>query len=224
MSSDKIVMIDGFPVHFVKNGRARRVVLKQNAKGDIILTCPQLCPKVVAIAFARKQRAWIAAHVQYGPKEIVFKAGDHVSLLGKNYLLVHGRLTALSEDTLTISGDPVFFHRRVCSYAQKLLMPYIRRRVEDLAKQIDQHVGRITLRNTSSRWGSCSSNHNLSFCWKIAFAPLEVIDYLLAHEVAHLAQMNHSPQFWAVVDQLTEHRKFAERWLKTNGRTLQSIQ
>ena len=166
MSSDKIVMISGFPVRVVKNARAKRILLKQNIKGEIILTCPRLCPQIVALKFAQKQKAWIAAHMKYSPQVVVFKEGDRISLLGHHYLLQHGCLTTLTENTLTISGELAFFHRRVCSYAQKLLKPYIHQHVHDLACQINQRVRRITLRNTSSRWGSCSSNHNLSFCWK----------------------------------------------------------
>ena len=124
---------------------------------------------------------------------------------------------------LTISGGSEFFHRRVCSYAQKVLLPYVQQRTSVLAKKLGVKIGRITLRNTSSRWGSCSSSHNLRFCWKIAFAPVDVVDYLIAHEVAHLVQMNHSPKFLAVVDSLVDCRKSAEKWLKMNGHKLQGI-
>ena len=223
MSSEEIIYIGDFEIHLVKNLRAKHVLLKQNTKGEIVLTCPRFCTKGRAIRFAETQLPWIKAHLQHAPKEIIFCPEMSVSLLGKSYCLKSGKRTEVIDGVLFISGESSFFHRRVCSYAQKILLPYIQNKAQQFAQELEVHVGRITLRNTSSRWGSCSSTKNLSFCWKIAFAPLNVIDYLVAHEVAHLAHMNHSPHFWATVDSLIDKRKEAEHWLKTNGRQLQRI-
>lgn len=223
MSSDEIVKIADFEVRVVKSTRAKHILLKQSPKGEIILACPKFCPKMMAIRFAKTQIPWIRAHVQYAPKERVFKPGEKVLILGEEYKLQKGRLMGVDENVLTVSGDDSFFHRRVCSLAQKILLPYLQTEVAKLTKQIGVKSGRITLKNTSSRWGSCSSTRNLSFCWKIAFAPKEVVEYLVAHEVAHLAHMNHSDRFWALVDTLTDHRVSAEKWLKKHGRELQSI-
>ncbi len=223
MSSQEQIKIGSFKVFVVKSKRAKSVFLKQNTKGEIILTCPRFCPKMFAIRFAEGQIPWIRAHVQHGPKETVFHPGDTVTILGKSYILQHGTTTKITGKKLFISGDSEFFHRRVCSYAQKELLPYIREKVQYFAQKLDVKPGRITLRNTSSRWGSCSSTRNLSFCWKIAFAPKNVVDYLIAHEISHLIQMNHSNKFWTVVDGITNTRRPAEKWLKENGRFLQSI-
>ena len=223
MSSQEQIKIGPFKVFVVKSKRAKSVFLKQNTKGEIILTCPRFCPKKFAIHFAEGQIPWIRSHIQYGQKETVFHPGEKLSILGKSYILEHGSVTKVSSKKLSISGDLEFFHRRVCSYAQKELLPYIRDKVEYFSQKLGVKPGRITLRNTSSRWGSCSSTRNLSFCWKIAFAPLNVIDYLVAHEVSHLQQMDHSDKFWNIVDDLTDLRRPAEKWLKENGRFLQSI-
>ena len=223
MSSEEIIKIADFELHLIKNMRAKHILLRQNTKGEIVLTCPRFCTKRRAIAFAESQLAWIKAHLQHAPKEIVFCPEMRVSLLGKTYLLKQGKMTEVSKDILFISGERSFFHRRVCSYAQKILLLYVQEKSHQLASLLGVCMGRISLRNTSSRWGSCSSSKNLSFCWKIAFAPKEVIDYLIAHEVAHLAHMNHGPNFWKAVDSLTDKRKEAERWLKENGRQLQRI-
>ena len=79
---------------------------------------------------------------------------------------------------------------------------------------------RITVRDTATRWGSCSSARTLSFSWRLIFAPDYVRDYVVAHEVAHLKEMNHSPRFWAHVETLTPHTRRARKWLRENGRTL----
>jgi len=223
MSSSEIIEIENFKIFLVKSARAKHILLRQNTRGEIILTCPRFCPKVMAIRFAKNQVAWIRSRVQYAPQERVFHPDEQISVLGKEYILKRGQKMAIQDGALIISGEEAFFHRRVCSCAQKMLLSYLQQHVVMLAQSLGVTPGRITLRNTSSRWGSCSSTHNLSFCWKIAFAPKEVIDYLIAHEVAHLAHMNHGQQFWSVVDTLTEHRVFAEKWLKKNGRLLQSI-
>ena len=146
-----------------------------------------------------------------------------MQILGKKYRLSSGKNQKITATELVISGDKEFFHRRVCSVAQKLLLPYVQTKALEFSKQIGVKHGRITLRNTSSRWGSCSSTRNLSFCWKIAFSPLYVIDYLVAHEISHLVQMDHSIKFWQLVDSITDTRRKAEKWLKENGRKLQSI-
>ena len=223
MSSEEIIHIADFEIHLVKNPRAKHILLKQNTKGEIMLVRPRFCLRKQAIRFAETQLAWIRAHVQHAPEQTVFAPEMSVALLGKTYLLKRGKTTDVVDGALYISGDIEFFHRRVCSYAQKILLPYIQDQVYDLTKKLGVSVGRITLKNTSSRWGSCSSSKNLSFCWKIAFAPQAVIDYLIAHEVAHLVHMNHGVQFWATVDSLTDKKKEAERWLKANGRRLQAI-
>lgn len=223
MSSQEIIKISDFQIQLVRSPRARHILLKQNMKGEIVLTYPKLCPKILAISFAKKQLPWIRAHVQYAPKEVVFRWGDSVSILGQEYLIQQGAQGHIENGILFVSGAPEFCHRRVCVVAQKMLQAYLHQKIPELTAQLGVKSGRIVLRNTSSRWGSCSSRKTLSFCWKIAFAPRDVIDYLIAHEVAHLKEMNHSPKFWAVVDSLVDHRKRSERWLKENGRKLQAI-
>ena len=207
MSSQEIIKISDFQIRLARSSRARHILLKQNMKGEIVLTYPKLCPKILAISFAKKQLLWIRAHVQYAPKEIVFHWGDSVSILGQEYLIQSGAQGHIEKGILFVSGAPEFCHRRVCAQAQKMLQTYLHQKIPELAAQLDVKVGRIVLRNTSSRWGSCSSRKTLSFCWKIAFAPIYVIQYLAAHEVAHLVHMNHSQAFWNEVDKLTPTAK-----------------
>jgi len=223
MSSPEAIKIADFQIYPRRSRRARHILLRQNTKGQIILTYPWLCPKIVAVSFAKTQLAWIRAHVQYAPKETVFHIGDTVCLLGKNYTICAGTYGHIEGEKLFVSGNADFCHRRVCSLAQKMLLEYLQQKAQFFSQQLNQSFKRITLRNTSSRWGSCSSRQTLSFCWKIAFAPSDVIDYLVAHEVAHLKEMNHGQKFWATVDLLVNHRKSAEKWLKTHGPVLQAI-
>ena len=129
MSSGEIVRISDFNIHFVKSTRAKHILLRQNAQGDIILTCPKFCPKLMAVGFAKKQLPWIRAHVQYAPKKCIFYPGDVITLLGKEYQLKVGKMMEEKGKTIFISGTSEFFHRRVCSYAQKKLLSYIQEQV-----------------------------------------------------------------------------------------------
>jgi predicted metal-dependent hydrolase len=102
-----------------------------------------------------------------------------------------------------------------------------RHRLSDACDRYAAQVGRkhagLTLRDTRSRWGSCSAAGKLMFSWRLAMAPPEVLDYVAAHEVAHLVEMNHAPAFWAVVARLMPDYQRHRNWLKQNGATLQAI-
>jgi len=217
------IKINDIPILIQKSVRAKRIALKQQISGTLVLVVPKYCPVWMATAFAKSQKAWIMAHAAHPPKRTTFSPGMVIEIVGQPLTLAQGKPSHIQDGTLYLSGDLEFFHRRTCDYAKKMLLPFIQQEVTKLTQILGVSAKHITLRNTSSRWGSCSNTHNLSFCWKIAFAPLYVIQYLVAHEVAHLVHMNHSPAFWAVVDDLTPHRKVAEKWLKTNSRDLQGI-
>jgi len=160
------------------------------------------------------------------PGKRQFANGQHITILGEPYVIQHepaARRGVWSENgTLFVSGDQAFLHRRVRDFLKKQLLIYIQQKATTLAAQIDQSVGKITLRDTSSRWGSCSSRHDLNFCWKLVLAPRFVLDYIIAHEVAHLQEMNHGPRFWALVGQINNDRAAAQIWLRKNGRDIQS--
>src|SRR5204863_4110369 len=94
-------------------------------------------------------------------------------------------------------------------------------RVLHHAGKLGVKPSRITVRDTASRWGSCSSARSLSFSWRLILAPDFVLDYVVAHEVAHLKEMNHSPRFWAHVKSLVGDMDAPQDWLKVNGRELQ---
>ena len=91
------------------------------------------------------------------------------------------------------------------------------------SKIIDRKINKVTLKDMTSRWGSCSSAGNLNFCFKLAFAPLFVVDYLIAHEVAHLKEMNHSNAFWETVALMNTEQAKAQSWLRKNGSDLMKI-
>jgi predicted metal-dependent hydrolase len=126
----------------------------------------------------------------------------------------------LAAEGLVVPGDPAQTGVRVATFLRVLA----RNRIESSVARHTAALGRrhssITLRDTRSRWGSCTAAGGLMFSWRLIMAPPEVLDYVAAHEVAHLAEMNHSPRYWAVVSGLLPGYEVPRRWLKTHGSTL----
>lgn len=204
-----------------KNRRAKNLRLAVNKQGQPVLTVPFLCPQWYAIRWAEKQKGWIQKHIftptSFSPEQII-------SVCGKVLILRHNpqqRGNTLTESELIIGGDFAFFNRRVRDWVKKEFLSFLKIHVPLYAKKLDVKFSRIALRDTSSRWGSCSSSGTLSFCWRIALAPDFVIHYLIAHEVSHLKHMNHSPCFWKTVATLTPDTVRAKSWLKHHARELQ---
>lgn len=204
-----------------KNRRAKNLRLSVNRQGQPVLTVPFLCPKWYALRWAEKQKVWIQKHT-FVPS--IFAPDQIISVCGKSYTLKHHpeqKGNTLAESELIIGGDLAFFNRRVRDWVKKEFLSFLKKQVPLYAQKLNVQFKHISLRDTSSRWGSCSSSGNLSFCWRLALAPNFVIDYLIAHEVSHLKHMNHSPSFWKTVATLTPDTLHAKSWLKHHANELQ---
>ena len=204
-----------------KNKRAKNLRLSVNQQGQPVLTIPFLCPKWYAVRWAEKQKGWIQSHI-FVPN--TFVANQTISVCGKSYTLKHNpeqRGNTIGNFEIIIGGDLAFFNRRVRDLVKKEFLSFLKKQVPLYAQKLGVKFGHITLRDTSSRWGSCSSSGTLSFCWRIALAPDFVIHYLIAHEVSHLKHMDHSPSFWKTVATLTHDTMRAKSWLKYHARELQ---
>lgn len=204
-----------------KNSHARNLRLSIDKYGQPVLTIPFLCPKWYALRWAEKQKGWIQKHT-FQPS--VFIPEQIISLCGQNYLLKHNpqqKGNHIETTEIIIGGDLAFFNRRTRDFVKQQFLSFLKEQVKIQAEKLGVSYGRITLRDTSSRWGSCSSGGNLSFCWRIALAPDFVINYLIAHEVSHLKHMNHSVAFWKTVNTLTPDTTRAKAWLKYHAKELQ---
>ena len=146
--------------------------------------------------------------------------------MGKEITIQHSekRLqTHIDQNILWVGGGKDFLPRRVADFMKKEFLIYLRPKITQKENMLGVKHTRLTLRDTTSRWGSCSSNGTLSFCWRLAMTPEFVIDYLIAHEVAHLKHMDHSSAFWKTVAELTPHTYQAKKWLKQNAHLLPTI-
>ncbi len=119
-----------------------------------------------------------------------------------------------------VSGNAEHAPRRVVDFLKREARKILDERVSHYAAQLGTKPSRITVRDTASRWGSCSATRSLSFSWRLIFAPEFVLDYVVAHEVAHMKEMNHGPRFWKLVDLLGAEVARAQRWLSEHGTSL----
>lgn len=224
------LLIDGeaVPITFRQHGRARRVIMRMDRGGEgIVLTLPPGASQRLALDFAAGQASWIRAQRRRRQHAVAVEPAAMLPYRGVPHRIEHrpgGRGAAWIE-----AGDPP----RLCVAG---LSEHIERRVEDWLRQearrelsaasrryaaaMGARFTRLTLRDTSSRWGSCSSSGALSYSWRLILAPPEVLDYVAAHEVAHLVEMNHSKAFWSLVERHCPHARASRQWLKAHGASL----
>lgn len=219
-----------FAVRLRRHRRARRYTLRIHPTDrEAILTMPPRGTIAEAKDFAQIHGGWIAARLGRLPKAAPFQAGTVVPLRGVPHRLVHrsgvrGTVWTETRDSgekvLCVAGDPEHMDRRVHDFLKREARKDLQKASMAFAAELGVRVRRVSIRDQSSRWGSCTSAGSLSYSWRLILAPPYVLDYLAAHEVAHLVEMNHSPRFWRVVDRICNHVDRAKRWLDTHGNDL----
>jgi len=211
---------------------ARRYTLRiRAARRDIVLTMPARGSLKEARGFTERNLAWIAARVERLPQGIEFLPGAIFPLRGTPHQIVYraekgGGSLRLDEAEpgeprkLYVSGALPHIPRRIKDYLMREARRDFERAVERHCADLGIPARKITLRDTTSRWGSCSAQGALNFSWRLIMAPSFVLDYLAAHEVAHLRHLNHSAEYWAVLATLSPDVARAEKWLKAHGSEL----
>ncbi len=212
------------------NPRARRYLLRLPAdRSGPVLTVPDGGDLARAERFARQHIDWLLDRLQGRPAHVVFGPGDVFPLRGEDHEIVPtGRLRGLISTGMTESGEPALFvpgheehiPRRVATWLKGEARTELTARADFHARKIGKKIAGISVRDTKSRWGSCASNGRLSFSWRLILAPPQILDYVAAHEVAHLQEMNHSNRFWRLCEQLAPQTRSARKWLKDNGMEL----
>jgi predicted metal-dependent hydrolase len=205
--------------------RARRVSLKFDPSTDVFeLVVPPRASIKQAFGFARQQAGWLAARLKDLPPRVPFAPGSMVPILGQSYWIRHfverGPPAFVKDGELMVSGAPEHVGRRIQDFLRGRARAEIVPRAHALAAKLGRKVRRITLRDPKTRWGSCAANGDLAFSWRLVLAPEHVLTYVVAHEVAHLAEMNHSHRFWATVDRLVPDAERSKDWLKRHGKSL----
>ena len=202
------------------SSRARRIALRVDAaERKVELVLPPGVPTSQGLRFLAAKRGWIAARLAALPRPVPFAEGVIVPVLGIPHRIrredaAAAPPVAIRNGEIRVGGDPAHVERRVRDHLVAMARSEFARRARPLAARIGRKVTRVNVRDTKSRWGSCSGQGNLSFSWRLIFAPEWVIDYVVAHEVAHLAEMNHGPRFWRLVESLSSESTAARIWLK----------
>jgi hypothetical protein len=228
-SGDGELLIEGqrLPVTFRRRANARRIVLRIDRSGvGIVLTLPQHTSQRAALTFAASEKAWILERIARSPERVPFTPGQRIPLRGRAHAIettgARGtiRLGAAAEPAILVPGRAAHLERRVGDWLKRQAALDLAAASRQHAKRLGVQFSRIVVRDTSSRWGSCSASGTLSYSWRLILAPPFVLDYVAAHEVAHLKEMNHSHRFWALTHKLCPHTEEAEAWLKRHGASL----
>jgi predicted metal-dependent hydrolase len=222
------LLIEGklLPLVVRESSKAKRLTLRlrPDAGGEIILTLPLYHSKRQVIGFIEKSKPWLEKQMGKIFQKLPYVEGMVLPVFGKHYELRHKPSRSFrcwwEEEHLLIHSPVEKFGVSVEKSLQQVAAQFLTSRTILYANQLNKSVNRITLRDTRSRWGSCSPNGNISYSWRLIFAPEQVADYLCAHEVAHLVEMNHSPQFWKIVENLCPDYKNLRQWLRQNGKNL----
>lgn len=220
--TDRIVLTEGLEIVLRRSARARRMTLRvPRDGGDPVLTLPPRVPLAEGRAFVLSRGDWLARARAAVPAPLVPVPGMMFPVEGR-LLRIAGadlRMARVEGDRLLVppgaAAGPVL---RV--FLKHLAHQRLRMACTHHAAALGRSYRIIALRDTRSRWGSCSVDGRLMFSWRLAMAPPEVLDYVAAHEVAHLAHMDHSPRFWAAVEGLMPQWRARRDWLRRHGNEL----
>ncbi len=213
------------PVRWCRSTRARRVSIRIDPRaGQVVVTLPMRAARRAGMALLTTHAAWVMQRLSALAPPVEFVPGAEVMIGGVPHVIRHDPAARggafLVGGAIVVSGQPEFLARRVKDF----LRAEGKRRIAVLAEGHAAALGvtfrAIRLKDTRSRWGSCAPDGTLAFSWRLVMAPDWVLDYVVAHEVAHLRELNHSPRFWAHVERLTPNREAAQDWLRDNGPAL----
>jgi predicted metal-dependent hydrolase len=225
------VAFDGeiYPVRLRRHSQARRYTLRIHAASrDVVLTMPPRGSVKQAREFAQKNSAWIAARLQRLPDAMPFAHGTLLPLRGISHQIDHRKSTrgtvwietGADMPLLCVAGEAPHLSRRVRDFLKREAKRDLETASGTAARALGVTIKRVSVRDQSSRWGSCSSTGVLSYSWRLILAPSFVLDYLAVHEVAHLIEMNHSRRFWRLVEKICPDMGRAKAWLDAHGADL----
>jgi predicted metal-dependent hydrolase len=205
-----------------RNAAARRMVLRLARNGEsFTLSMPRRQSLTTARAFLETSRVWMQNTLaNQGRRDAELRLrGEVITIVptGKTRGLVRHDVVA---QTLHVPGHESHQKRRITDWLKKEAEKDLRMASQLYAEKAGVRFSRLSVRDQKSRWGSCTSDGALSYSWRLIMAPPFVLDYVAAHEVAHLREMNHGPRFWRLVLTHCPRTREAKRWLKANGHTL----
>ncbi|MGJ8585339.1 MAG: M48 family metallopeptidase [Marinosulfonomonas sp.] len=220
------LILQGKPDVFIvlkRSARSRRLSLRVSGlDGQVSMSIPTWTSDTEALRFAREKEDWIRAQLSGLVAPTVPRIGGVVLFEGNEIPVVSGQGRSVQMDgrQMLVPGPPDRSAARVAAFLKVAARQRLTQASDAYADQLNLTYGRVSIRDTRSRWGSCSSEGNLMYSWRLIMAPPEVLNYVAAHEVAHLQEMNHSAAFWAVVARLYPGYDAPRKWLQLYGQHL----
>lgn len=225
-SQSPFIEIEGQPVALAvrRSRRARRLYLRVDPAAPADCPVELVLPRGVGLSeglrFARDMAGWVAGRLKALPPAVPFADGTILAVLGESLVIrkIEGRSPTRREgDALLVGGDSEHMPRRVRDWLKTHARAVLAERSRATAALIGRQVSGVRLGDPRSRWGSCSSDGRLAYSWRLILAPPFVLDYVVAHEVAHLEHPNHGPRFWKLTAELCGDTEAPRAWLNRNG-------
>jgi len=230
MTSDSFTLSSGeeIPIIFTAKAGARNITLrpKVSPARELHISLPRWTSHSRAMKFVLEKQRWLDRIFERAPEKVKIKPGDTITVFGQDYCLLQTCRGAIScapgaEDIrpLQITGQPEFFERRARDKIKAMFLVEVKNILKEVPREL--RPSKIAVRDTTSRWGSCSSTGTISLSYRLAFAPPAVMRYVIMHELAHRKHMDHSPQFWQLARELYgPGMERTKTWLSKNGQTL----
>ncbi len=213
------------PVSVRRSARARRIGLTIDPMGGVELVVPRRVAMADAERFLESETEWVLARLAAMPPRVPFAHGAAIPVLGRERRIVHLPLfppeVRDEGEELVVGGPRDDIAVTVTAWMTALARDVLGGEARAKAATLDLTVAGVTVRDQRTRWGSCSVRGRLSLSWRLVLAPPDVRDYVVSHEVAHLKELNHGPNFWALVEWLCPGHARPRRWLRDNAKILQ---
>jgi predicted metal-dependent hydrolase len=235
MDHGDLIEVGRHPVRLAVDGRARRVSVRiDTARREAVATAPTRARLKEAVAFARSREAWIATRLDALPRPLAFTPGAELTLGGfpvrleRAAMRIRPRLapsTPQEPARLLASGEGEAYARAVQRVLKAEALRLLTERTAHYAGLLDQPMPAVAVMDARARWGSCRpatprAGASIRYVWRLLLAPPAILDYVAAHECAHLVEANHGPRFWALVKRLYGDHAPARAWLRAHGAEL----
>lgn len=221
-----VLPLDSGPlqVAVIRSARARRMALRLDPVRGAVLVLPSKAAFSDGERFVYQHLDWLRARQVQVSASPPLEDGSMVPLYGNSLRLTHcpdaKRGVWYEEDRLCVSGKAEYLPRRTLDFLKAEAQRHIIPKAHRMAALVYPHPVTVSIKDTRSRWGSCAVGGKLAFCWRLVLTPEWVIDSVIAHEVAHLQEMNHGPAFWHLVSQLDGDPTPSRQWFKRHGAEL----
>lgn len=207
-------------VNVKSSARARRLSLRvSRLDGLVSLTVPKNCNERDALAFLTERENWLRKHIGDVKPKTSVQIGQALLYGGVEtpILSAPGKRARLQDGVFQVPSDPDITGVRLKALLKVKARDTLAAASDHYAAKVGRSYARLSLRDTRSRWGSCSADGVLMYSWRLIMAPVDVLNYVAAHEVSHLVEMNHSSAFWEIVGELMPDYSVHRRWLRDNG-------